>query len=1294
MFRAGETLDDRYRIVRELGAGGYGTVYVAEELDRDDLLGAPVEGAVLRRVALKVLDRDPAEPKRFGAEVRALCRLAHPCIVTVFGWGVATPDGSARPRPYIAMELVDGAPLSDLAGPPARAAYAKTLGALINVADALAHAHERQVIHRDLKPQNILLGDDGLPRIVDFGLSWLVQPDSDASQRVGTPGYLAPELLSGLPETRDHRADIYSLGATVFALFAGRSPFSADGVLATVRRQLDGADVEFPADFPAPLQRLVSRCLERDPINRPRSAAVVAEELRRVALAPGILLADGAALGSLDDAVADGRVDVRDATLRGLLRFDHPTRGAGVKFQLVTGAGAEAHADGAFAYAERPTSLARRVFDSLTWAWEGAEVNLFGARVIEASGGRRFLAADGASVPVLAPYHPVTVTDVAKAEGVAADACATRVLVDLRRARTPSREMIVGSLAHEMLERMIEDPDRAPSFDSTFEQCFPGFRLQALSAGMRDADVPRVRDDLREHFVHLARWTRADSETRRGRVAEARRISSRYGLEGRIDLSVADDHSVRIVELKTGRTEVAEHERQLRCYTLMWDGIAEAQHRRVDGFLLYSKTGRQKPLVRREHAREREVVVARNHVVAMRRWFSDGDTTFRPPEFGEHPERCNDYPCKFRRDECRTQCATLGSASGEGALDAPALAAHWGTASPELVRAARAYYLHFVRLIEREFRAVSESMGEVYRHATLQDRVERRRALLGAEVSRIDETARVVHLRCRPVGVFDVGDRVVLHRGDFDAEPALFGVVATRSADELAVACAGTDFAQSLPTDGWIVDEDVLRVGFSTMHRALYALVAGGDLPRLQQIVTPHRVAATRAPADCAAPDLPCPHLNDDQRRAVAAALRDEPALLVQGPPGTGKTTVIAEIVRALVERGARVLVAACTHTAVDNALERIVRAGVARVLRVGTMRDAPRTLVAALTDAGLAPANHFVDEVGATTPTLEALATRIDDARVFAATTNACGSHATFDALRRAHSNSGPPFDVVVVDEASQLTEPMTLAAVLLGVRFVLVGDEMQLPPVVTARDAASAAVGAPAPLLADAGLSGLDRSLFARLMPFAPHVMLRTQYRMNSGVQRLPNLAFYAGKLVAADGRCDAKLPLDIAALDGLDAELRRRLDPARPSVWVATAAPGEQRTHDGEAREVARTTAALANALQAAGGLRDDAIGVISPFRAQCHAIRGHLATLVSPDLAARIEVDTVERFQGREKDAILISLVSVRWSDFVMNERRLNVALTRARFKTIVFGSPEVGRRLVDSVPSGPVDAHVA
>ncbi|MFC6726092.1 AAA domain-containing protein, partial [Halobium palmae] len=234
---------------------------------------------------------------------------------------------------------------------------------------------------------------------------------------------------------------------------------------------------------------------------------------------------------------------------------------------------------------------------------------------------------------------------------------------------------------------------------------------------------------------------------------------------------------------------------------------------------------------------------------------------------------------------------------------------------------------------------------------------------------------------------------------------------------------------------------------------------------------------------------------NAAQNDAVNLAVNAEDCALLHGPPGTGKTYTIARTIRALVERGDRVLLSAFTNRAVDNALEALREQGCEEIVRFGT-------------ETGVREDMRDLRLVKEGEP--NARAAELNGASVVAATTSSCGSRAMRE----------QSFDVALVDEASQLTEPNTLAAVNLADRFVLVGDHQQLPPVVRAEN-------------------DLRKSLFERLVDAYPDasVMLDRQYRMSQRIQAFASAEFYDGRLRPATGEVAGQhlsdLGVDIADL-----------------------------------------------------------------------------------------------------------------------------------------------------------------
>jgi DNA replication ATP-dependent helicase Dna2 len=394
--------------------------------------------------------------------------------------------------------------------------------------------------------------------------------------------------------------------------------------------------------------------------------------------------------------------------------------------------------------------------------------------------------------------------------------------------------------------------------------------------------------------------------------------------------------------------------------------------------------------------------------------------------------------------------------------------------------------------------------------------------------------------------------------------------------------------------------------------------------------------------------------LNAEQRSAVGRALAARDFLLIQGPPGTGKTRVVAEIARQLAERGERVLVAAFTNQAVDNVLTRLAASGEQRIVRLGhelSMAAELRRFRLAERAAGL-PEDGDASLEGETRRVQRALR----EARVVASTT------ATWSADRYDEAGEAVDFDVAIVDEASQLTVPALLGALRFARRFILVGDERQLPPLVVSAEAAAA---------------GLKRSLFTELAARwgdAACVRLTRQYRMHPVICAFPSERFYDGGLTTEGAALVERLAIAPAEVDGGEDVLA----PERPVVFVDVAEPAEGHSAGGRASTAqARIVRTLVRDLLRRG-VAVDAIGVIAPYRAQVAAVRQALSELGVPG-AAEVKVDTVDRFQGGERGVILLTLGTESGyrarpdrEPFVADPHRLNVALTRAQRKLVVVG----------------------
>jgi predicted Ser/Thr protein kinase len=273
----------KYRIRRELGQGGMSVVY----LGRDDALD--------RLVALKLLHRhlarDPEARARLSREARASARLTHPHIPEIYDFSGA--DGHDDGRAFIVSEFVDGPSLAEMfrAAPPRLPESGVLL--LIGVARALAHAHAAGIIHRDVKPENILVGKDGIVRLTDFGIAHVIGLESMTmtGTLIGSPQHMAPEQIDGSRDL-DHRVDVWGFGTVLFmALAGGCPPFEGDNPHQLLRRIVEGERRDIRRLNPhvdAALGRIVDRCMARDRGARYPAMQAVVDDLEAWLAARGL----------------------------------------------------------------------------------------------------------------------------------------------------------------------------------------------------------------------------------------------------------------------------------------------------------------------------------------------------------------------------------------------------------------------------------------------------------------------------------------------------------------------------------------------------------------------------------------------------------------------------------------------------------------------------------------------------------------------------------------------------------------------------------------------------------------------------------------------------------------------------------------------------------------------------------------------------------------------------------------------------------------------------------------------
>lgn len=517
---------------------------------------------------------------------------------------------------------------------------------------------------------------------------------------------------------------------------------------------------------------------------------------------------------------------------------------------------------------------------------------------------------------------------------------------------------------------------------------------------------------------------------------------------------------------------------------------------------------------------------------------------------------------------------------------------------------------------------------------------------------------------------FRVGSPVVISPDESDGQDVSFGVVSKRTQQSLQVAVEEWPEGQRFRLD-LSADEVTQARQISAMNAAL---AARGRFAQLRDVLLGEREPQFDKPPTL---DL-ASTLNASQQAAVEFALSARDLAIIHGPPGTGKTTTVAEVARQAAMRGQKVLACAPSNTAVDNLLERLTGSGL-RVVRIGhparVQEDLQSHTLDALVDRD--PAMELVRDMMREADQLSRQAGRTTRARPVPGARQALrqqtkqlrddarrlerqviSSHLDGADIVCATTMLDPEilgdrhFDVTVIDEACQSTEPGCWPVVHRTDRLVLAGDHCQLPPTILSTSAAE---------------QGFAVSLMERLVQHYGHKVTRqlvVQYRMHAHIMAFSSDAFYQGTLVPHSSVAEHRL-VDMPHV--VPQPLTEN-----PLMFVDTAGASwdEELEPDGESRrnpQEGQLVLDFADRL-CATGIDPGSIAIIAPYAAQVRWLRERCHQ-------RQIEIDTVDGFQGREKEAVIISLVRSNATGeigFLGDTRRMNVALTRARRKLIVVG----------------------
>ncbi len=794
--------------------------------------------------------------------------------------------------------------------------------------------------------------------------------------------------------------------------------------------------------------------------------------------------------------------------------------------------------------------------------------------------------------------------------------------------------------------------------------------------------------------------------------AETFLLAPEIGLRGRLDLLWRQTGRQRLLELKTGKATgdlpKQAHRWQVQGYHALLTVRRDHKMKKALALLLYSGTPGEAQAcdIRFTETQLQRVIEKRNLLVLSH-------VTGIPP-VPPGSSRCT--KCAML-DRCEQVSSLLDWQPPEPEL--PEIEIKDGNGLPHYTFSPqdREFFARYYNLLQLEG-LEGEKQQALLWQTSLKERVEHGTAICDLVLLHkpvpTGQGEWQQTFRCTNTSELRVGDEILLSDGNPITGEVVTGSILSISSEEVTV------WSPELIAHPTLIDRyDINIVHVRTLQNLLRWLEAD---PHLRDLVS----GTIRPQFDTTIVVPPRADFNAEQNLAIERAMQMQDYLLIHGPPGTGKTSVIVEIVKRLNQRGQRIMLAAFTNQAVDNMLKRLDAEGFHDFVRLGNERSVDNAISNRLlkklveqkrrgndthplqtqqdTHKSKSPEQVQSSIVGVplvdtlqtmgtlqtmstleTSDTLEAVQDLLRSTPVLASTTATWSSDkyvpASLNGAGANHENSPLQFDVAIIDEAGQLTIPAILGALRFAKRFILVGDEKQLPPLVLSKEAAGA---------------GLAESLFSILKRIdidytKEHdqavnacVPLKIQYRMNKWISHFASRLFYDGQLIPHMSVANRLLEVTISRpmLLAETPSIVSALDPLSPMFFLDVRGEYEKaKISDAEARTVREIVAGLL-----VRGISEHEIGIIAPYRAQVANLRRHLfsddATIGWQALSfdTPLSVDTVDRFQGGERPVIIMSFattttpeVESQLRDHLTDPNRLNVALTRAQRKLILVGN---------------------
>ncbi|MBI3259847.1 MAG: AAA family ATPase [Ignavibacteriae bacterium] len=834
-----------------------------------------------------------------------------------------------------------------------------------------------------------------------------------------------------------------------------------------------------------------------------------------------------------------------------------------------------------------------------------------------------------------------------------------------------------GTLVNTCFDELLHNPEA--EFEKIFRSALAIKPIQTLYAlGDNPNALSDLLESVREQFDILSALLPTlhyDNFS-----IEPTFISPIYGLQGRLDLLLEYDDPKRktVIELKSGKPPAAtltfamqgrpsvqtgmwiNHLIQTTCYNLLLDSAY--QGRTGDSQVLYSRATefplRNAPNISQN---KQDALILRNRIIAIEHEIIERKFSFLKnislEKFGIRPD--------FKQNEVLDFAKFY---SGMKPLE-------------------RTYFQAFLSFLMREQYAgrtgtanhSSNGFASLWRDS-LEEKEQSFSVLAHLELLPGESDFSKFHLTFRrteetaQVSSFRIGDITVLYpigEGSPVEEQMIKASIRELSPERITISLRNKQIHREFFSDDkkWAIEGDQIESGFITLYRSLVSALKS---PYHKRSV----ILGLRAPEFDVSPELDIPNLHPEQKNLLARAIASKDYFLLQGPPGTGKTSVM---LRNLVEylftkTDETLLVLAFTNRAVDEICSALKRISIdLPFLRLGGKEATEHP------DKLLSVIAHEIP--------IEELKVLLDNTRIIVSTVSSVNSNPEILKLKR--------FSTAIIDEASQLLEPQIIGILATVNRFILIGDEKQLPAVVVQNERGAVVKN---DNFSEIHLTDLRISLFERLLRCCTangwtdgFGMLTRQARMHNDIQSFPSKLFYDRRLEPMNdwqrleyiSKDSLGTLLDVPLVEGehsLSPDIIEKIRTKR-MMYIPSKREHRPKVHRGEAEIAAAIITYIAEWY--GDGFTQTTLGVITPFRAQI----AEIYSLLPVGLRQLVSIDTVERYQGSERDIIILSCAvshaaQLRAAQSLVEigdtliDRKLNVALTRARQQFILIGCVEI------------------